>query len=74
VLPPGGARLRTGLAPLSTLRPAGRVSEHCPAGLRALSDASGNRGAPGRDPTHHRPKSGAGFAGAPIFGGGFLSV
>ena len=47
-LPAGGAGLRERLAPLSTLQPAGRVSKHFPAGLRALSDASGNRGAPVR--------------------------
>ena len=38
------ARRAGRLAPLSTLQPAGRVTEHCPTGIRALSDASGNRG------------------------------
>ena len=33
------------LASLSTLQPTGRVSQHCPIGLRALSEASGNRDA-----------------------------
>ncbi len=38
------ARLSRRLAPLDALRPPGRVTEHCPVGLRTPGDASGNRG------------------------------
>src|SRR5205809_3971241 len=61
-LPAGGAGLRRRLAPLTALLPAGRVPRHCPACIRAVSDASGTREDDSRVPDRWRlPAGGAGL-------------